>query len=122
MNQFKLLSRAIPMAASYDTKNGLLTVAQFSMNEADRDYVNAMWQIQKNPFAGDAVNAYNDGPISGKQMGKFYELESSSAVVALAPGASIHHLHRTIHIKGPKHRLNKVTMKLFGVGVDALVL
>ena len=81
-----------------------------------------MWQIQKNPFSGDAVNAYNDGPIDGKQMGKFYELESSSPAAALAPGASINHLHRTIHLKGPKQSLNEVTMKLFGVGVDALVL
>jgi len=115
-------ARAIPMAASYDAKNNLLTIAQFSINEADRDYVNGLWQIQKNPFAGDAVNAYNDGPIDGKQMGKFYELESSSPAAALAPGASIHHLHRTIHLKGPKQSLNDVTMKLFGVGVDALVL
>ena len=115
-------ARAIPMAASYDAKNNLLTIAQFSINEVDRDYVNGLWQIQKNPFAGDAVNAYNDGPIDGKQMGKFYELESSSPAAALAPGASIHHLHRTIHLKGPKQSLNEVTMKLFGVGVDALVL
>ena len=115
-------ARAIPMAASYDAKNNLLTIAQFSINEADRDYVNGLWQIQKNPFAGDAVNAYNDGPIDGKQMGKFYELESSSPAAALAPGASMHHLHRTIHLKGPKQSLNDVTMKLFGVGVDALVL
>jgi hypothetical protein len=115
-------ARAIPMAASYDAKNNLLTIAQFSINETDRDYVNGLWQIQKNPFAGDAVNAYNDGPIDGKQMGKFYELESSSPAAALAPGASIHHLHRTIHLKGPKQSLNDVTMKLFGVGVDDLVL
>jgi hypothetical protein len=115
-------ARAIPMAASYDAKNNLLTIAQFSMNETDRDYVNGLWQIQKNPFAGDAVNAYNDGPIDGKQMGKFYELESSSPAAALAPGASMHHLHRTIHLKGPKQSLNEVTMKLFGVVVDALVL
>ena len=115
-------ARAIPMAASYDAKNNLLTIAQFSINEADRDYVNGLWQIQKNPFAGDAVNAYNDGPIDGKQMGKFYELESSSPAAALAPGASMHHLHRTIHLKGPKQSLNDVTQKLFGVGVDALVL
>jgi len=115
-------ARAIPMAASYDAKNNLLTIAQFSINETDRDYVNGLWQIQKNPFAGDAVNAYNDGPIDGKQMGKFYELESSSPAAALAPGASIHHLHRTIHLKGPKQSLNDVTQKLFGVGVDSLVL
>ena len=115
-------ARAIPMAASYDAKNNLLTIAQFSINETDRDYVNGLWQIQKNPFAGDAVNAYNDGPIDGKQMGKFYELESSSPAAALAPGASMHHLHRTIHLKGPKQSLNDVTQKLFGVGVDALIL
>jgi hypothetical protein len=114
-------SRGIPMAASYDAANNVLTIAQFSLPEGKTDYVNSLWEQQQYPFAGDAVNAYNDGPIEGKQMGKFYELESSSPAAALAPGQSLSHFHRTIHLKGTKPDLNTIAQQLLGVGVDALV-
>ncbi|HYM95114.1 MAG TPA: DUF6786 family protein, partial [Chitinophagaceae bacterium] len=87
-----------------------------------KDYVNSLWKLQDHPFAGDAVNSYNDGPINGKQMGKFYEVESSSPAAALAPGKSIHHLHLTIHLKGSKEYLDKISMKIFGVPVDSIRL
>ncbi len=114
-------ARALPMAASYDAVNNVLTIAQFSLPEGKTDYVNSLWEQQQHPFAGDAVNAYNDGPIEGKQMGKFYELESSSPAAALAPGQSLSHFHRTIHLKGTKADLNTIAQQLLGVGVDALV-
>ena len=114
-------ARALPMAASYDHTNNVLTIAQFSLPEGKTDYVNSLWEQQQHPFAGDAVNAYNDGPIEGKQMGKFYELESSSPAAALAPGQSLSHFHRTIHLKGTKAELNTIAQHLLGVGVDELV-
>ena len=114
--------RALPMALSYDAQNNVLTIAQFSLPGNTKDYVNSLWEQQQHPFAGDAVNAYNDGPIEGKQMGKFYELESSSPAAALAPGATQSHLHRTIHLKGTKETLNQIVQQLLGVGIDALVL
>jgi len=114
-------ARALPMAASYDATNNVLTIAQFSLPEEETDYVNSLWEQQQHPFAGDAVNAYNDGPIEGKQMGKFYELESSSPAAALAPGQSLSHFHRTIHLKGTKADLNTIAQQLLRVGVDALV-
>jgi len=114
-------ARALPMAASYDATNNVLTIAQFSLPEGKTDYVNSLWEQQQHPFAGDAVNAYNDGPIEGKQMGKFYELESSSPAAALAPGQVLSHFHRTIHLKGTKADLNTIAQQVLGVGVDALV-
>ncbi len=114
--------RALPMALSYDAQNNVLTIAQFSLPGNTKDYVNSLWEQQQHPFAGDAVNAYNDGPIEGKQMGKFYELESSSPAAALAPGATQSHLHRTIHLKGTKESLNQIVQQLLGVGIDSLVL
>jgi hypothetical protein len=113
--------RALPFAGSYDATNNVLTIAQFSLKK-DGDYVNSLWKIQDDPFRGDAVNAYNDGPIDGKQMGKFYEVESSSPAAALAPGETQYHWHRTIHLKGNKKDLDKIAMKLFGVGVDQIRL
>jgi hypothetical protein len=115
-------ARALPVAGSYDAVNNVLTIAQFSLHEGTTDYVNSLWKIQDHPFAGDAVNSYNDGPIDGKQMGKFYEVESSSPAAALAPEKSMHHMHRTIHLKGSKEELNKIAIKLLGAGVDNITL
>lgn len=107
--------RALPILASFDQVNEVLTIAQFSLPEFPADYVNSLWEIQENPFEGDVVNAYNDGFIDGKQMGKFYELESSSPAATLNVGESMHHLHRTIHLKGNSNELNEVTKTLLGI-------
>ena len=107
--------RALPILASFDQVNGVLTIAQFSLPEFPADYVNSLWEIQEKPFDGDVVNAYNDGLIDGKQMGKFYELESSSPAATLNVGESMHHLHRTIHLKGNSNELNEITKTLLGI-------
>jgi hypothetical protein len=112
--------RALPIAGSYDAENQVLTIAQFTLPDGISDYVNSSWKIQDDPFVGDAVNAYTDGPINGKQMGKFYELESSSPALSLASGASAEHIHRTIHLSGPVEKLNEISLKLFGLGLDKL--
>jgi hypothetical protein len=113
---------ALPIAGSYDSKNEVLTIAQYSLPEGASDYVNSLWKIQEDPFSGDAVNAYNDGPIDGKQMGKFYELESSSPAASLASGQQIIHVHRTMHFKGSKEELNKLALRLFGKSLAQLSL
>jgi len=114
--------RALPFVASYDAVNNVLTIAQFTLPGRTSEYVNSLWKIQDDPFAGDAVNAYNDGEIDGEQMGKFYEIESSSPAAALAPGNSIQHIHRTIHLKGSKEELDKISMKILGKQVDSIKL
>ena len=55
-------------------------------------------------------------------MGKFYEVESSSPAASLKPGESIHHMHRTIHLKGSTEDMDKIAMKVLGVGVDRIKL
>ena len=55
-------------------------------------------------------------------MGKFYEIESSSPAAALAPGNSIQHIHRTIHLKGAREDLDKISMRILGKPVDAIKL
>jgi hypothetical protein len=112
--------RALPIAGSYDAKNKVLTIAQFSLPDGLTDYVNSAWKLQDNPFEGDAVNAYTDGPIDGKQMGKFYELESSSPALSLAPMKNAKHIHRTIHLSGSTVKLNEISKKLFGLELDQM--
>ena len=110
--------RAMAMAASFDAINKVLTIIQFTMPKGEMDYVNSLWKNQIDPFKGDALNAYTDGPINGKQMGKFYELESSSPALSLAPGASQSHIQRTIHLKGSQQDLDAIARKLFGVSLN----
>ena len=112
--------RALPVAGSYDAENKVLTIAQFSLPEGAADYVNSAWKLQDKPFEGDAVNAYTDGPIDGKQMGKFYELESSSPALMLSPGQNAKHMHRTIHLSGSVEKLNEISKKLFGLELDQI--
>ena len=85
------------------------------------DYVNSLWKLQDNPFGGDAANSYNDGPNDLKEvMGPFYELESSSPAAALAPGKSLTHIHRTIHLSGPEPELDKIAKSTLGVSLDEI--
>ncbi len=111
--------RAKPVVASYDAAQKVLTIALFSL-PSQGEYVNSKWEIQKNPFEGDAINSYNDGPVNGSQMGKLYEIESSSPAAALAPGASLTHRHTTIHLQGDIAELDKVAQKLLGVTVQSI--
>ena len=104
--------RAIPMAGSFDTLNNVLTIIQFTLPSNNNLYVNSLWKLQEDPFGGDAVNAYNDGPIDGKQMGRFYELESSSPAAALAPGQSLTQIQRIFHITGSRSSLNQLVDRL----------
>jgi hypothetical protein len=112
--------RALPIAGSYDAENNVLTISQFTLPEGVTSYVNSTWKIQDDPFVGDAVNAYTDGPIKGKQMGKFYEIESSSPALSLAPGANATHIHRTIHLSGSTEKLNEIALKVFGLSLNQL--
>ncbi len=115
-------ARAMPLAVSYDAINQVLTVTRFTLPEGATDYVNSLWQLQEEPFAGDAVNAYNDGPINGHQMGRFYEVESSSPAAALTPGEAMIHRNAVVHFTGDAKGLNEISMKLLHVPVDGIAL
>jgi hypothetical protein len=114
--------RAKPLLGSYDADGRTLTLVTFTLPAGATDYVNSMWELQKEPFAGDVVNSYNDGPPSpeAKQLGKFYELESSSPALALAAGASATHVHQTIHLQGDEKSLDAVARAALGVGLDQI--
>ncbi|MGO9199830.1 MAG: DUF6786 family protein [Limisphaerales bacterium] len=114
--------RSKSILGSYDAENRVLTLVQFSQPAGVTDYVNSAWKLQDNPFGGDAANSYNDGPPTpgAKPMGPFFELESSSPAAALAPGKSLSHLHRTLHLSGPEPALDAVAQAALGVSVSAI--
>jgi len=113
--------RATGVMGSYDSDNKILTLLICRMAEGKKDYVNSSWQIQENPFSGDALNSYNDGPLAdGSQMGPFYELETSSPAADLKPGESLSHIQYTLHLKGDVQVLDKVAQKVLGVSLEEI--
>lgn len=113
--------RVLPFCGSYDAAGRVLTIVHLTLpeNPAEHSYVNSMWEIQKDPYAGDVVNSYNDGPAApgAKPFGPFYELETSSPGAALNPGDSLRHVHTTIHIQGEEKDLDPIARRIFGVGL-----
>ncbi|TWU07408.1 DUF6786 family protein [Allorhodopirellula heiligendammensis] len=108
----------VPVCGSYDAENSVLTIVQYTFG-GDVDYVNSFWGLQDEPFAGDVVNSYNDGPLEdGSQLGPFYELESSSSAKALQPHQSIRHTHRTYHFEGSRDELEKIATNVLGVSLS----
>ncbi len=114
--------RAKPVLGSWDAARGVLTIVEFTLPVDARAYVDSTWRLQDDPYAGDVVNSYNDGPAEpgGPGMGNFYELESSSPALALAPGASATHVHRTTHLVGPRASLAAIAQQVLGADLDAL--
>jgi hypothetical protein len=114
--------RAKPILGSYDATNKVLTLVQYSKPKGATDYVNSMWRKQEDPYNGDVVNSYNDGPLGGgqKQMGPFYELESSSPALELAPNKSGSHIHRVFHLVGPETELDKIAVATLGVKLEEI--
>ncbi len=112
-------NRTKPVIGSYDAENGVLTIVRFSFDKSKKNYVNSMWEHQDDPFSGDVVNSYNDGPLpDGSQMGPFYELETSSAAANLQPGESLTHEHATFHFQSERSDLEKISMELLGIGFE----
>lgn len=111
--------RSKPVVGSYDAVNKVLTIVQYNKPEGAADYVNSMWEMQDEPYKGDVVNSYNDGPAEpgAKPLGLFYELETSSPAAALKPGETISHIHRTYHLQGPEAALDEISKKILGVTI-----
>lgn len=111
--------RAKNYIGSYDYGQKVLTIVYYNKPDTYEGYVNSMWEIQDDPFSGDVLNSYNDGPLEdGSQMGPFYELEDSSPAAALKAGETLKHLNLTIHLTGEESALNDLLVKLFGLSAD----
>ncbi|HEY1535852.1 MAG TPA: DUF6786 family protein [Polyangiaceae bacterium] len=115
-------ARAKSALGSYSEPAQLLTLVLYDKPKGATRYVNSMWEHQSNPYAGDVVNSYNDGPPAPDKppLGGFYEIESSSPAAALAPGESITHVHQTYHFTGPKADLDALCRHVLGVSLSEL--
>ncbi len=110
--------RVKPVAGSYAADEGVLTITLFDVDSM-ATYLNQEWTTEKDPFQGDAMNAYNDGPLAdGSQMGPFYEIESVSPVAFIQPNEHIAHKHSVFHFTGDKEALNAIAEKVLGTSLD----
>lgn len=108
------------IAGSYAEDTEVLTITLFDV-DSSKTYLNQEWKVNVDPFEGDAMNAYNDGPLEdGSQMGPFYEIESVSPAALIASEESIIHTHSVFHFEGDRKDLNDISKKVFGVSLDKI--
>ncbi|WP_346238742.1 DUF6786 family protein [Niabella insulamsoli] len=113
-------ARAKDVAGSYDAAAQLLTIIKYDIHPEGK-YLNQEWNTEKPVFSGDAMNAYNDGPLDqGGQMGPFYELESVSPAAFLRPGQKMSHRHSVFHFEGEASKLSAISSKLLGVSIGQI--
>ncbi len=115
-------ARAKNVLGSYSAEAKLLTIVHYDGPKRGAPYVNSMWEQQKEPFKGDVINSYNDGPPGpGKPpLGGFYEIETSSPAGELAPGKDMVHTHRTFHFVGDPDVLEPIAKKVLGVSLSEI--
>ena len=113
--------RAKSILGSFDAENNILTIVEVILPKEESQYVNSAWELQDDPFSGDVINSYNDGPLEdGSQMGPFYEIETSSPALALKSGESYTHIQRTYHFEGSVEKLDVLAKKLLGVSIKEI--
>ena len=112
--------RTQSIAGNYDPDSKRLTITTFDVDE-NAIYLNQEWDTEKDPLVGDAMNAYNDGPLEdGSIMGPFLELESVSPAAFLKPSQYITHRHTVYHFIGDEVDLSPITEKLFGITIEEI--
>ncbi|HEY3370367.1 MAG TPA: DUF6786 family protein [Prolixibacteraceae bacterium] len=113
--------RAKGICGSYDSEKNILTILWCSMPDKPASYVNSKWGKQDDPFKGDVINSYNDGPVEdGSIMGPFYEIETSSPAAQLRPTESLTHSQRVVHIQGDQAKLASIVNELFGLDLNQI--
>lgn len=115
-------NRAKNVCGSYDIGRNLLTLVWFNLPKSVKPYVNSQWGDQPDPFNGDVINSYNDGPLEdGTIMGPFYELETSSPALELSVGEAYNHEQCIVHIEGSKKEIEKIVYQLFEVRLERII-
>ena len=113
-------SIAKSIAASFDFERNVLTLILFPVDENGM-YVNSKWEFQTQPYKGDVVNSYNDGPLAdGTQLGPFYEIESSGSVKELKKGETEAHKQITCHLQGDYESLRQLAKHILSVDLNDL--
>ncbi len=112
--------RSKSIAGNYDPISNRLTITVFDQDK-NASYLNQEWNPSKDPLVGDAMNAYNDGPLEdGSIMGPFLEVESVSPAAFLKPGEKLSHKHTVYHFTGDTNALDPIAKSLLGVSINEI--
>ena len=85
--------------------------------------MNSKWEMQKEPYKGDVINSYNDGPLAdGSQLGPFYEIESSSPALELRKATSGSYKQVTCHLQADYAVMKQFVQQLLAVDLDNVKL
>ncbi len=118
--------RSKNIAGSWQADTATLTLVWLRPNENTASkswpYVDSQWREDVDPFGGDLLNSYNDGPPEpgAKPLGPFYELETSSPALMLKAGESYTHTQTTVHFTGPRDALDGIAKRVLGMGLGAI--
>jgi len=90
------------------------------MPENTTEYVNsALTDKQEDPFSGDVINSYNDGPAKDdSRIGPLYEMEISSPAAFLKPGEGITHIQCMFHFEENEKDMDLLCRSLLNVSVS----
>ena len=114
--------RAKELCGSYDSKARILTLLWCSIPDEPMLYVNSKWGKQDDPYEGDVINSYNDGPVEdGSVMGPFNEIETSSPAAELSPSESLKHVQRGMHFEGEEEKLASIVRSLFDLELNDII-
>lgn len=111
---------AKPIAGAFDFEKNILTIL-IPQVDKNAPYVNGKWELQKEPYKGDVINSYNDGPLAdGTQMGPFLEIESSSPAMALKKDEQGVYRQTICHFQGNYIILQSLAKQLLGVDLNTI--
>lgn len=97
------------IVGSFDRENNRLTLVTYSTPKEDL-FLNTEWKIQDEPYVGDVINIYNDGPNEdGTLLGPYFELETNSSTKPLKKDEFLTHRHTTVHFEGNFEQLNAIS-------------
>ncbi len=109
------------ICGSYDAMTRTLTLIRYERSRPGDRYVESRWGDQADPFGGDVVNAYNDGPTeTGEVMGPFFEIETSSPAAFLHPGGELCHTQEVFHFQGPEQALDAIIKGLLSADLGKI--
>ncbi|QDT67579.1 hypothetical protein MalM25_04790 [Planctomycetes bacterium MalM25] len=116
-------ARSRGVCGAWDAERGTLTITKYEPpSDPDAAYVNSMLELQDEPYVGDAIHSYNDGPPADDpdRPATFYELETSSPAQALGPGDTGQHAQETYHFQGPREAIDRITRGVLGVSLEEI--
>lgn len=117
--------RARNILGSIDFQSDALTLLHFTMPDAPDEHLylqNMFGGPHPEPYSGDVINSYNDGPsaFGEKGLGPFYELETLSPAKALVAGQSLTHRNRTLHFQADLPTLRALAKETLAVDLTTV--